>query len=247
MSPEVLVEEPTLEDENATAEPASGSDLWATVIERSPALSFFTLTLMYAVVAFSMSSLKLLWLDELITLHIARLGSISEIWHALGQGVDPNPPLTHILVHLSRLVLGEHEFALRLPAVAGYWIGLLALFSYLRSRVRITWAISGTVLSMTMAAFDYSYESRSYAIFYGFAMLAFFCWTRSADESRSLQQRRFGLAGMVLALGAGVTTNYFAVLAFLPIAAGEFTRLVQGLIDFSRNDPILVSGCLSSC
>ncbi|HEX3966632.1 MAG TPA: glycosyltransferase family 39 protein [Edaphobacter sp.] len=206
-------------------------------IDRSPMRAFLWLTLLYFAVVFSLSSLKLLWLDELITLHIARLNNISAIWHALVLGVDPNPPITYILVHLTRQIFGEHEFALRLPSAIGYWIGLLSLFLYLRRLLPAIWALGGTVLSMTMAAFDYSYESRSYAIFYGLAMLAFLCWSIAVDPTRSATRQRIALVGMTFALAAGISTNYFAVLAFLPIAAGEFTRAIRSAWNASQNPP----------
>jgi hypothetical protein len=190
-------------------------------IDRSPGRAFLVLSIAYFVVVLILSSFKLLWLDELITLHIAKLGSASAIWHALARGADPNPPVTHLLVLLSRMVFGDHEFAYRLPAMAGYWVGLLSLFLYLIDRLPATWALAGTVLSTTMAAFDYSYESRSYGIFYGLAMLAFLCWSRTVDPNRGAKARRPALIGMVLALSAGISTNYFAVLAFFPVAAGE--------------------------
>ena len=210
-------------------------------IDRSPKGAFLWLTMLYLLVLFALSSFKLLWLDELITLHIARLNNISAIWHALFLGADPNPPFTHILVHFCRRLFGEHEFALRLPAAVGYWIGLLSLFLYLRRRLPSIWALGGTVLSMTMAAFDYSYESRSYAIFYGLAMLAFLCWSTAVDPTRSAIHQRVALVGMTFALAAGISTNYFAVLAFLPIAAGELTRAIRLAYDTSHDPPELSS------
>ena len=52
-------------------------------IDSSPWVPFVWLSVAYFIIVLSLSSIKLLWLDELITLHIARLGSISEIWNAL--------------------------------------------------------------------------------------------------------------------------------------------------------------------
>ena len=193
-------------------------------INAYPAASFLLLTVFYAIAVVVLSSFKLLWLDELITLHIARLNNASEIWRALANGADPNPPITHLLVHYCRSLFGESELALRLPAMVGYWVGLLSLFLFLRRRVSTTWAMAATVMSMAMAAFDYSYESRSYAIFYGLAMLAFLLWTCAVDPSVRPAARRLALVGMALALSAGIATNYFAVVAFLPIALGELTR-----------------------
>jgi hypothetical protein len=206
-------------------------------IDAGPVRAFLLLTIFYAVVVFGLSTVKLLWLDELITLHIAQLGGAAAIWQALGQGADPNPPLTHLLVHLCLRLFGMHEFAVRLPVVVGYWIGMLFLF--LRRRLSPTWALSGTLLSMTMAAFEYSYESRSYGIFYGLCMAAVLCWSRAVDPSSSRSGtaiRRLSLLGMCLALAAGISTNYFAVLAFIPIAAGEVARSYFKANEASRQE-----------
>jgi hypothetical protein len=195
-------------------------------IDRAPGRAFACLSAVYFTAVFVLSWCKLLWLDELITLHIAKHGGPGAIWDALAHGADPNPPVSHILVHYSRALFGDHTWAYRLPDFIGYWVGLLCLFLYLRRRVPGTWAIAGSLLSMCMASFEYSYESRSYSIFYGLAMLAFFCWTLAVDPMRSTRGRSLALAGMVLGLAGGISTNYFAVLAFFPIAAGEATRTV---------------------
>ena len=197
---------------------------WEDRINRAPRLAFAMLTLLYLIVVLSLSHLKLLWLDELITLHIAKLNSASAMWNALARGADPNPPVLYFLVHWSRAILGDHEWAYRLPAAIGYWIGLGSLFAYLRRLLPVTWALGGAVLSMTMAAFDYSYESRSYGLFYGLAMLASFAWTLATDAGGTRASRWFGLAMMTVALAAGISTNYFAVLAFFPVTAAEIVR-----------------------
>ena len=206
------------------ANTASRLEAW---IDHSPARAFAVLSVGYIAVVVALSSVKLLWLDELITVHIAQLGSAGAIWNALGQGADPNPPVTHLLVHYARMVFGDDDLAYRLPSFAGYWIGLVSLFAYLLRRLPGTWALAGTVLSMAMAAFDYSFESRSYAIFYGLAMLAVFCWSIAVDPAARRIWRSVAVAGMVFALAAGISTNYFAVLAFFPIAAGELVRTVR--------------------
>ncbi len=156
------------------APPRSGSTL--TARSRSALLS-----ILYLVAVFVLSYLKLLWLDELITLHIARLGSVSAIWRALAAGADPNPPLIHILVMFCRRIFGEWEFGLRLPAVVGYWVGMASLFAFLRRRVPAVWALSAAALSMAMGSFEWAYESRSYGVFYGTTMLALYCWSLAAD------------------------------------------------------------------
>ena len=219
--------------ENGFPRPCNGDDLRGRsempLMPRTGGISlrgFVVLSVVYFAVAFALSSMKLLWLDELITLHIAKAGGAHAIWTALERGADPNPPVTHLLVHYSRVLFGDHEWAYRLPAIIGYWVGLLSLYLYLRRRIPETWALCGTVMLMAMAAFEYSYESRSYGIFFGLTMLAYSCWIR-ATQPRTERARILALIGMGLALAAAISTNYFAVLAFFPIAFGEVARSVQ--------------------
>ena len=206
-----------------TSPQGSGILAW---LDANPAKAFAAVTVLYFIVFFVQSSLKLMWLDEFITFHLARLNSLHDVWHALSVGADPNPPLTYILVHWCRQTLGDHEWAYRLPAALGCWVGLLSMFAFLRRRVCGSWAIFGCLVWMSMAAFDYSFESRSYGIFYGLAMLAFLCWTAAIDASKSSRFRWLALVGMIAALSGGISTNYFAVLAFLPPAIGELLRTV---------------------
>jgi hypothetical protein len=84
-------------------------------------------------------------------------------------------------------------------------------------------------MSMAMAAFNYSYESRSYGILYGLAMLSILCWAWAVDPYPLPRRRNFALWGMGLALAAGISTNYFAVLAFMPIAGGELAHTLEDL------------------
>ncbi len=197
-------------------------------IDNNPGPAIVVLTAFYAGGVVALSSMKLMWLDEFITLHIAQLGSVSAIWHALARGADPNPPLTHLLVLACLRIFGVHELALRLPAMVGYWIGMLALYLFLQRRLSATWALAGVVMSMSMAAFEYSYESRSYGIFYGLAMLSFYCWSRTIDPIISSIRRRAALVGMTLALAAGISTSYIAVLAFFRLPAESlYARSMQ--------------------
>lgn len=211
-------------------------------LDAHPVWAFTVLTALYSFVVFLQSSLKLMWLDEFITLHLARLGSLHDLWYALSAGADPNPPVTYILVHWCKQIVGDHEWAYRLPAMVGCWVGLASLFAFLKRRVCGSWAVFGCLVWMAMGAFDYSFESRSYGIFFGLAMLAFFCWTAAADESTASPARWIALSGMVLSLAAGISTNYFAVLAFLPPAAGELVRTVVAAQRRPAGSPVEFKG-----
>ena len=192
----------------------------AGVINSHPLATVASISVFYLIIAFVQANIKLIWLDEFITLYISRLGSVHAIWLALKLGADPNPPLSHILVMWSMRLFGEHAAAIRLPAILFSGMGILCLYFFLLRRLPAMYAASGALFFMSTAAFDYSFEARSYALMLGFAMLSLLLWRFAAEGPHPL----LATAGMALALAAGISSNYYAVLAFFPIAAGEMVR-----------------------
>lgn len=192
-------------------------------IEAHPGRVMLGISGIYCVIAFTLASLRLLWFDELVTYHIARLNSLPAILDALFRGSDPNPPLSHVLVMVSTAVFGGGQVAARLPMMIAAWMGIVCLFVFLRKRVPVAYAAAGVFFFMSTRAFDYSYESRSYALTLGFAMLSLVAWRGSIEGRRP----RVWAVVLAVALAAGISSNYFAVLAFFPVAAGELVRDLQ--------------------
>ena len=175
--------------------------------------------LLYLAVAFGQSAIKLLWADELITYYVAQQPGWSGIWRALAAGADPNPPLIHVLVQASTAAFGAHAWAIRLPGILCVLLAIVSMWSVLRRWVAPPFATAGVLAFMCTRGFDYSYDARSYAPLMAFAMAAFALWVRLPDGRRRLQ-----LVGLAAALGLGISSNYYGVLAFFPIAAGELVR-----------------------
>ncbi len=173
----------------------------------------------YLAVLLQQASLKLLWADELITYYIARQPGLGGVWRALQAGADPNPPLMHLLVKVSTALLGVNAPAMRLPAILCVLLALLAMWSMLRRWVRPVYALAGCLAFMATRGFDYAYDARSYAPMMGFAMASLALWMLAGDLTG--WRRAAALAGMALALALGLSSNYYCVLAFFPIAAGE--------------------------
>lgn len=192
-------------------------------INRHPWLVWIALSVLYFAITFALASIKIVWLDEFITLYISKLGSLRSIWNALGHGADPNPPLTYLLVLLSRKLLGSSAVAMRVPDILASWAGMLAIYAFLKRRVPPLYAAAGVLFFMCTAAFDYSFECRSYAIMFGFACISLLAW-RTAIEGK---HKTLGTVGLAAALAAGISSNYFGVLAFFPIAAGELFRDIR--------------------
>jgi hypothetical protein len=189
-------------------------------VDQTPGRVLFAITAFYALLALPVAMVKLLWADELITYYIARLNSVPAIWDALARGVDPNPPAIHLLVMWSMRLFGDSELALRLPAMLACLLGVICLFLFLQRRVPVVYAAAGACFFMATAGFNYAYESRSYALILCFSMLSMLAW------QQSIEGRHPQIASVLLAvaLAAGIASNYFAVLAFFPIAAGELAR-----------------------
>lgn len=181
---------------------------------------YVALTAIYFAVTVTQACIRLLWFDEFITFHVAKLNGVHAIWNALANGVDPNPPLTPTLVMLSMRFFGDSELAVRLPSILAGWIGITCLYLFLSKRVSVVYTAAGVLYFMATAAFDYSFESRSYALILAFCMCSLVAW-RATIESR---YPKFSAVCLALSLAAGISSNYFAVLAFLPIATGELYR-----------------------
>jgi hypothetical protein len=191
-------------------------------IEEHPVRVFTALSIFYVIVTLALAIIKAFWFDEFITIYIAKLGSPRAIWHALYNGADPNPPLTHLLVALSIKLFGTSQIAVRLPAIIAEWFGVAFLFAFLRTRVRALYAACGVLFYMATHAFTYSVEARSYAFTLCFAMASLWAWRRTVEDRHPTRAACF----LALTLALGISSNYFAVLAFFPIAAGELTRTI---------------------
>lgn len=191
--------------------------------QESPGRTLFGVALIYFMLVIPLALIKLLWADEFITFYIAKLNNIRAIWAALSLGADPNPPLSHILVMWSMRLFGDSALAVRLPAILTSFLGVVCLYLFLKKHLPVIYAAAGACFFMSTAAFNYSYESRSYALMLGFAMLSLLLWRESIDG----YHQGWALAGLTLTLAAGLSSNYFACLAFFPIAAGELVRTIE--------------------
>lgn len=192
-------------------------------LERNRIAVIATVSALAWVIAATVARLRLLWFDELVTLYVAKTGSLRAIWHALSLGADPNPPLTHLLVMWSIRLFGEGPLAVRLPAVIAGVAGVLLLFVFMNRRLPVVFSAIGTLFFLSTRAFDYSYESRSYALTLFFCILALILWRAALESTHPV----IASVGLAFVLAAGISSNYFAVLAIFPIAAGELVRALQ--------------------
>jgi hypothetical protein len=178
---------------------------------------------MHFAAAFAIAALKPFWFDELITFNIARQSGAGAIWQLLLRAADPNPPLSHLLTAWSMQLFGTSEIAVRLPAIVAGAVTLLCIYEFLVRRVPPLFAAVGIFFYMTTHAFDYSYEARSYSYLVCFASVALLAWRWTHESKR----QRMAATMLAAALALGLSSNYFGVLAFFPVAAGELVSTLQ--------------------
>ncbi len=160
--------------------------------------------------------------DELFTYYISRLGSFTEILHAVPA--DGNPPLYYLLAHACLRLVSQPELAIRLPSVAAFAVTLLCVYTFVRRRCDAVSALISTFALSTSFIRFFGSEARPYALMLAFTALALVCW-QTAVERRA---GRFpAIAGMAAAIAGAVASHHYGVFHVgIPLALGEATRLV---------------------
>jgi hypothetical protein len=164
-----------------------------------------------------------MWNDELFTLYISRLPSVSDIWSALLTGGEQIPPFFHLITRISLSLFGVNELAIRLPQVLGFWVMSLCLFRFVSKRSSALYGFAAMLFPLVTQAYYYAYEARPYGMVLGFAGLLLLCW-QFASEGK---YRKLSLVGIAVSFAAAVSSHYYAVLLLFPLALGEATRSIS--------------------
>ncbi len=153
-----------------------------------------------------------LWLDELHTLYHAAQPDLGALF--AGLRADNHPPLSFLLVRVSRALCGESELALRLPAVLAGAAGVLVAASIARrlpgAQVRWAGPLLAAASALHVAA---SAEARMYA-------LLALCVVWWIERGLSLADGGRGAVGLAAATFAGLHTHYHflhALFVLLPV------------------------------
>lgn len=169
-----------------------------------------------------LASRKLVWNDELFTLYLSQLRQTSDLWAALSTGADQIPPLFYLITRTAFVAFGINILSVRLPEMLGFWVMALCLFRFVARRSSALHGLFAMLLPLLTAAYDYAYEARPYGIVLGFTALALLFWQSTTDG----YYRKASLIGLGLALAAGVSTHYYAILVFIPLGLGELVRSI---------------------
>lgn len=177
-----------------------------------------------ATVTLILAHRKPLWNDELFTLYISRLPSVSGMWDILATGVEQTPLTFYLLTRGSLEALGDGPVAIRLPELLGFLLASVCVYLFVERRASPLYGLVAALLPVATIAYGYAYEARAYGLVLGFSAAALLCWQVAAEGGR---HRRLAAAGTALALAAAVASHYYAVLVVAPLLVGEAVRSVE--------------------
>jgi hypothetical protein len=169
-----------------------------------------------------------LWADEIATLYMAKLGSVSGIIGATLDGDDPAPPLYSVICHLL-LPIAPEPLAVRLPSTTGLCVMAAGILAFLRRRLPALYAFVAVLFAYRLA-FDYGTEGRGYGLILGIAALTLVCWRNALND----RNRALWLSLLALCSGAMAALHYFAILLPGCLLLAELVRWRKsGRLDFA--------------
>ena len=183
------------------------------------------LTLLYGIGAMRHAASEPLWYDEVITVISASAPDAAGTWK-LAQLTDASPPLPHLLTHFAMSWFGRGDVAIRLPAIAGFWIFCLCLFWFVRRRLGIFYGLAALLLPLATQAYDYAYEARAYGLEFGFCGLMLVSWQAATCSHwpRERFKHAAACAALSLSLIGALMCHYYAIMLYVPLAGGEAYR-----------------------
>lgn len=179
-----------------------------------------------------------LWLDEALSVNIARL-PIHEIPDALRR--DGHPPLYYVILHIWIGWFGAGDRAVR--ALSGV-ISISTLpLGYLAGRriggARLGW-LTVVVLTLSPYMLRYSSEARMYSLVILLTVSGYLLTTSALDNPRP-----WPLAGVVLTSGALLWTHYWSIWLLTAVTLLLVVQIIRQRADrTARRSPLVVLGAL---
>jgi uncharacterized membrane protein len=171
---------------------------------------------------------RLMWNDEFLSFYSDSVPTLHDVMEVqLHSPISLDPPTYHLLSHLMMDVFGRNAMALRLPALAGFMLMQVSLFSFVRRLAGERAGVIAMAVPLVTASFRYSVEGRPYGLLLGLYAFALLCWQQGAREKVGRRARVMALVGLTLSIVFAITSHYFGVLILVPIALGELARTIR--------------------
>jgi 4-amino-4-deoxy-L-arabinose transferase-like glycosyltransferase len=187
------------------------------------------LLVVYFVLACRSAWYKVFYLDELFTVYTSRAASSAELWNNIRDIPEPNPPVSYLLVNWSTALLGENHLSVRLPSILAFAVLVVCVYWFAARHCGVACAWFSIFFLLANNVTAYAYEARPYALVLAFGALGMVCWQHATERRNTL-----ALVALAASLALALSSHYYAVLLFVPLAAGEMAHsLVRRKIDWS--------------
>jgi len=164
-----------------------------------------------------------LWYDELFTFYVSRLETPTDLLRALLSKADSLPPVDYLLRQASMKLLGESEFAFRLPSIILFWIGTLCLYLFVKKRTSAIPALIAFCFPLSTYALKFSHEGRPYSLLFAASCVALWAWQRASENPRN----PWNLFMLTLSLAVGPYSHYYGVFNYAPVIVGEAIKNIR--------------------
>jgi hypothetical protein len=161
-----------------------------------------------------------LWNDEIITVIVADQPSLRDIWRALADAADTNPPAFYVAARIAHWFVADDHLAHRLPSIAGFAGALTCVFLFLSRRVSKLSALVGATFLLVTPLSEYAYEARPYALMIACLAAAMMFWQRLEDSN-------WQALPLAVALAASISLHYYAVFAWPAFVVAEGAVLLR--------------------
>lgn len=162
------------------------------------------------------------WFDEVLTVWVAQLPA-RDIWIALAQGADGQPPLLHVFVH-GLLAAGiPIRLAARVPSLLAFGLFMVCAYLLARPYVRRPYALACAFVPFYTSAGWFATEARGYAGMLGYSAAAILLWRRAVSG----KHRFVTVVGVGVAIAVAVSHHYLALLIVPALCIGEFCRFLR--------------------
>ncbi len=183
-------------------------------LDRNDWLVILALTLLAAAIRLPTLGTASLWFDELCTWKVSNQASLIDLW-TKGFTVDIFPPAYFTLTYFIIKLLGDGEFAMRLPAALFGILSVPAIYALGRKLFcKVTATLGAALVTLSYTCIYYSQEARPYSMMMFLTIVTTYLWhgVYAKVIVRNLQASWSQILALVLVQALFCYTHYLDVL-----------------------------------
>jgi hypothetical protein len=162
--------------------------------------------------------------EEVVSYWVAKSApGLGALYANLLTGVDNHPPLDYSLRHLSMRLLGDSPLVYRLPSLAGFAMGMAAIFALVRRHAGSACAWLAALLFASSQATAVGTYGRSYGVLLGVCAVSLWLWRQAADGHK----RTLTLPALGVSMAASFLLHYMGPIHVFCVAVAEGMRTIQ--------------------